>query len=45
MTGFGDDIGDNFKEFFRPSARGPVNSDAARKLGSERRASGRTCGT
>ena len=26
MTGFGDDIGDNFKEFFRPSARGPVDS-------------------
>ena len=26
MGGFGDDIGDNFKEFFRPSARGPVNS-------------------
>src|SRR6202142_4217195 len=26
MSGFGDDIGDNFKEFFRPSARGPVDS-------------------
>src|SRR6202142_3534237 len=26
MTGFGDDIGDNFKEFFRPSARGAVDS-------------------
>ena len=45
MTGFGEDIGDNFKEFFRPSARGPVDSDAARKLGCRAPASGRTCGT
>src|SRR5271166_5892723 len=26
MTGFGASIGDNFKEFFRPAPRGPVNS-------------------
>jgi protein TonB len=27
MTGFGASISDNFKEFFRPGARGSVNSD------------------
>jgi periplasmic protein TonB len=27
MTGFGSSLGDNFKEFFKPGARGAVNSD------------------
>jgi TonB family protein len=27
MPGFGESLGDNLKEFFRPAPRGPVNSD------------------
>src|SRR5579872_4115441 len=27
MSGFGETTADNFKEFFRPAPRGPVNSD------------------